>query len=194
MGGELLRPEQVRMLENDKCVVLIRGTDPCIDFKYKTFETTEFKHSTELGEYYHSAMKNETLISFATPEEKSKALVTGDFLTIDLDESDFVSPEAWFLYQIAVQNSEEERKERDRKKVVDITEISLFELLERKDFILPMDQYEEVIKGLNEGLTEEQVKSYILYNDAERMKRARLLYGTINKKNRIGGDMQYADE
>lgn len=194
LGGELMRPDQVRMLDNDKCIVLIRGTEPCIDYKMKTWLLEDFKRSEKLGDYVHSADKYESSISFATPEEISKVLASGDFFKVNLNEDNFISPDVWFLYQMALQNQVQEQEELERQRTIDINDMTLFDLLERPDFVLPIDQYEEVIQGINDGLSDEQVKSYILYNDVERMKRARLLFATINKKAQSGGDIKYANE
>lgn len=43
LGRELMTPDEVRKLDNKKCIVLIRGCDPVIDFKFNTFKHPMFK-------------------------------------------------------------------------------------------------------------------------------------------------------
>ena len=59
LGRELLTPDEVRKLDNKKCIVLIRGCDPVIDFKFNTFKHPMFKRSGD-GEgkwYVHNPRK-----------------------------------------------------------------------------------------------------------------------------------------
>ena len=51
LGRELMRPGEVRKLENEKCLVLLRGFDAVVDSKYRTWEKTEFKEAENLGIY-----------------------------------------------------------------------------------------------------------------------------------------------
>lgn len=46
-----MRPGEVRKLENEKCLVLLRGFDAVVDSKYRTWEKTEFKEAENLGIY-----------------------------------------------------------------------------------------------------------------------------------------------
>lgn len=45
LGRELMTPDEVRKLDNKKCIVMIRGCDPVIDFKFNTFKHPMFKRS-----------------------------------------------------------------------------------------------------------------------------------------------------
>lgn len=59
LGRELMMPDEVRKLDNRKCIVLIRGCDPVIDFKFNTFGYPMFKKSGD-GEgkwYVHNPQK-----------------------------------------------------------------------------------------------------------------------------------------
>lgn len=49
LGRELLTPDETRKLNNDQCIVLIRGCDPIIDRKYNTFQHPLFKESEDGG-------------------------------------------------------------------------------------------------------------------------------------------------
>ncbi len=48
-----MTPDEVRKLDNQKCIVLIRGCDPVIDFKFNTFKHPMFKRSGDgEGKWY----------------------------------------------------------------------------------------------------------------------------------------------
>ena len=48
-----MTPDEVRKLDNKKCIVLIRGCDPVIDFKFNTFKHPMFKRSGDgEGKWY----------------------------------------------------------------------------------------------------------------------------------------------
>lgn len=49
LGRELMTPDEVRKLDNKKCIVMIRGCDPVIDFKFNTFKHPMFKKSGDGG-------------------------------------------------------------------------------------------------------------------------------------------------
>ncbi len=57
--------------------------------------------------------------------------------------------------------------------------MTLLELLSRPDFILSADCMEEVQQGIRDNLTDEEIKSYILYESAEKMRSKRLLIETL---------------
>ena len=69
LGRELLTPDETRKLNNDQCIVLIRGCDPIIDRKYYTFKHPLFKESEDGGAppYIHD-------ISMAQMSENVKLL------------------------------------------------------------------------------------------------------------------------
>ena len=53
LGRELITPDEVRKLDNKKCIVMIRGCDPVIDFKFNTFKHPMFKRSGDgEGKWY----------------------------------------------------------------------------------------------------------------------------------------------
>lgn len=55
IARDLLSPDEVRKLDNKKCIVMLRGCDPVLDYKYKTYEKPEFKRANELGPYIPEA-------------------------------------------------------------------------------------------------------------------------------------------
>ncbi len=53
LARELMTPDEVRKLDNKKCIVMIRGCDPVIDFKFNTFKHPMFKRSGDgEGKWY----------------------------------------------------------------------------------------------------------------------------------------------
>ena len=51
LGRELLMPDEVRKLDNSKCIVFIRGFEPVIDDKCHTWEREEYIASQAMGLY-----------------------------------------------------------------------------------------------------------------------------------------------
>lgn len=49
MGRELMTPDEVRMLDNGKAIVLIRGESPVIDDKYDLMKHPNIKETEDLG-------------------------------------------------------------------------------------------------------------------------------------------------
>lgn len=47
----MMAPDEVRKLDNRKCVVLVRGFDPVIDEKYNMLEKNVFKEASDMGPY-----------------------------------------------------------------------------------------------------------------------------------------------
>ncbi len=53
LGRDMMDPAEVRKIHNRKCVVFVRGFDPVIDDKYRTWAKEEFKAANTLGPYVH---------------------------------------------------------------------------------------------------------------------------------------------
>ena len=51
IGRDLLTPDEVRKMDNSKCLIFIRGFDPVMDDKYHTLESEEFALVSSLGMY-----------------------------------------------------------------------------------------------------------------------------------------------
>lgn len=190
LGRELMLPEEVRELDNEYCVVFVRGKKPILDHKFKTLECPEFEVSKKLGTYLHSQAKqldrDEFHITLATQEELSEAYRLGRVIELNLDEHLLSVPEYMELQEIILQNEEDARAELEKSKKVDIAGISLMELLQMDDFVLSDDEMVEVATGIKNGLTDEQVKSYILYGDAKRMRSQRLLLEALSARKGAG--------
>lgn len=185
LGRELMLPEEVRELDNDYCIVFVRGKKPIFDHKFRTLESPDFVKSQELGTYLHSQQKTlaqDVKISLASKSEISDALKDGNIININLDESLMKHLGYEELMNIVVQNKEEEDAEREKKKEIDIKDMDIFDLLQRDDFVLSDAELVEVTEGIKNGLSDEQVKQYILYGDAGRMRYQRLLFEALNAR------------
>lgn len=61
LGREILMPDEVRKMDNRKCLVFIKGYDAVMDDKYHTWETKAYKESEALGPYVSQAEKDSML-------------------------------------------------------------------------------------------------------------------------------------
>jgi len=60
-GRELLTPDEVRMLENEKAILLIRGEKPIIDYKYDIMKHPNVKYTVDGNKklmYEHGKVNN----------------------------------------------------------------------------------------------------------------------------------------
>ena len=95
LGRELMTPDEVRKLDNKKCIVLIRGCDPVIDFKFNTFKHPMFKRSGD-GEgkwYVHNPRKKSgmDIIEKETAERlKREAGVDGNVIITTIKAEDLI--------------------------------------------------------------------------------------------------------
>lgn len=187
LGRELMLPEEVRELDNDYCIIFVRGKKPIFDHKFRTLDSPEFAKSVALGPYMHSQAKSlekSGMIELATNKEIEYAKKNGLLQNIILDELT-LSPDLQAVMDIVIKNKEEEELELSKEKEVDIDELSLNQLLQLDDFWLEDEELLEVTLGIKAGLTEEDIKSYILYGDAGRMRSKRLLLEAIKASKEV---------
>jgi hypothetical protein len=184
MGRELAMSDEIAEMDNDYCVVFIKGQKPLYDHKYITFEKPEFKQSKQLGNYIHSVEKNvnEGTIRLATENEIRKW--RGDILTINLSESyntepnfeniDYLMDED-FASSIMSDVSE-----------IDITDMTVEEILALDSFDFPDEEFNEIVEGMQAGLTDDEIKSYILFSDPNQMSRQRKLIQALKGRELSG--------
>lgn len=185
LGRELMLPEEVRELDNDYCIVFVRGKKPIFDHKYRTLESPEFLKSQQLGAYLHSQQKEmnqDVKIALASKQEIADVFKNGNLIDINLNESLMQHPGYIELMDIVIQNKEEEEAEREKKKVIDIQDMDVMELLQHPDFVLSDAEIVEVTEGIKNGLSDAQIKEYILYDDVKRMRSQRLLFEALNAR------------
>ncbi len=186
LGRELMLPEEVREIDNDFCIVFVRGKKPIFDYKFRTLQSPEFEKSKKLGTYLHSQAKqlgaDELHIELVSAPELAEAYRLGRVIELNLDESLMKSPEYMELQELIIQNAEEVQKELANAHVIDIRDIELMDLLADARLELSDEELVEVTEGIKNGLSDEQVKQYILYNDAKRMRSQRLLFEALNAR------------
>lgn len=79
LGRDLMSPDEVRKLDNKKCLIFVKGYDPVLDDKYRTYEKDEFKRANAMGAYQHrlslDELKEDTRRSMYldSPEDKYRA-------------------------------------------------------------------------------------------------------------------------
>lgn len=193
LGRELMLPEEVRELDNDFCVIFVRGKKPILDHKFRTLESPEFELSKKLGSYLHSQDKqleqDAFHVSLASQKELSDAYALGRVIELNLDQNLLSTPEYQELQDIVLQNAEDVQEELERAKTIDIRDVSLIDLLQMDDFVLSDEEMVEVAQGIKDGLSDEEVKSYVLYGDAHRMHSQRLLLEALAARRKAGGGL-----
>ena len=193
LGRELMLPEEVRELDNDFCVVFVRGKKPILDHKFRTLESPEFELSKKLGSYLHSQDKqleqDAFHISLASQKELSDAYALGRVIELNLDQNLLSTPEYQELQDIVLQNAEDVQEELERAKTIDIRDVSLIDLLQMDDFVLSDEEMVEVAQGIKDGLSDEEVKSYVLYGDAHCIHSQRLLLEALAARRKAGGGL-----
>ena len=79
LGRDLMSPDEVRKLDNRKCLIFVKGYDPVLDDKYRTYEKDEFRRATAMGPYKHhfrmDDLREETRRSMYldSPEDKYRS-------------------------------------------------------------------------------------------------------------------------
>jgi len=178
LGRELLTVGEVRSLDNNKCLVFIRGEDPVIDRKYPTFYDKKFKYAKTLGAYMHnqkqekSSLKlisEESVKGYKELEKKGEGInvhtfLLEDFLSIEFVdepeesiEDDNVNWEEISEYFKEMKDNNQEIKKEIVKKFV--KEGTLYEIIQNNDFTI--EQYKEIELGFSAGLEEEEIKKYL---------------------------------
>uniref|UniRef100_UPI003FEEC21E VirD4-like conjugal transfer protein, CD1115 family n=1 Tax=Coprococcus sp. TaxID=2049024 RepID=UPI003FEEC21E len=176
LGRELMLPDEVRELDTDYCIVLVRGQKPVLDLKYQTFDSSDYKLSISLGEYMNSQERNKGAF---TIETFPAAYGSPNMIQLDPEQPMVnLHPDLAELFRIVEFNKEQDTKE----KKINIAGMSVVELLSHPAFHLTNDELYEVTEGIANGLTDEEIKSYILCGSAEVMKQQRLLLCAIKMR------------
>lgn len=188
---ELMTQDEVGMLDNSKCIVFIRGESPVLDDKFKTLESETFAKANALGIYVHSEEKNKMSIinkKIYNDIVKSGAKVQDILLqSEDIDEAllgEHITAEdinnilAQQTGRTDIYDVDDTLAERE----IDITELTLEDVLCIPEFILTDEEMQEVIQGIDDGLSDEEIKSYILYDNAARMRAKRLTIVALKKR------------
>lgn len=193
IGRELMTPDEVRELDNSKCIIFVRGQKPILDNKFKTLESPHFAESKRLGIYDHVEAKNRKMdVVPISSKEFDKLERVGKTLTVNLTEDDVekygsgspISDEE--LLEFA--ENQEERfdvEEFNDELEIDISDLDIEEILCIDEFELSEDELAEVLEGISNGLTDDEVKSFILYGNAKRMRAKRMTLEALAKRKRL---------
>lgn len=198
LGRELLTPDETRKLDNNSCILLIRGCDAIIDRKYNTFKHPLFKETEDGGAapYVHNieeARKEERLKflskeSLKYYEDKAKKDETVHILELTMDEVFAYNPVPKKIFsdeeleenRRTVKRSVKEvvrKKEKvpvEKKKSV-TEEEKLSELLKMHPYTEA--QLEEIITAVESNIPYEKILLFAdIHNTADKMKELRLKY------------------
>ncbi|MBR4515260.1 MAG: type IV secretory system conjugative DNA transfer family protein [Lachnospiraceae bacterium] len=165
VGRELMMPDEVKRLKNNKCIVFVRGEHPVKDWKFNTRRLKEYKEAMELGEYVHVRVPPEQRARPLTDEELEAVLSSGEVRHDAPDPGD----SEWTM---------------------DISGLALDEILHIPGFKLTEEELDEVLEGMDHGLPDELIKSYILCGDAQKMRAQRKTMEVLLK----GGEAEQEEE
>lgn len=199
MGRELLTPDETRKLDNNSCILLIRGCDAIIDRKYNTFKHPFFGETEDGGAkpYVHDieAAKKEEKLRFLTDEslkyyeDKAKKDESVHILELTMDEVFAYNPVPKKIFsdeeleenRRTVKRSVKEvvrKKEKvseKEKKSVQMEEEKLSELLKMHPYTEA--QLEEIITAVESNIPYEKILLFAdIHNTADKMKELRLKY------------------
>lgn len=190
LGRDLMTPDEVRKLDNRKCLVFIRGFDPVLDDKFNPFGHRAFFQTADGNgkAYIHervdraiSKYDGVTLIGKNAVEYYQKGMERGEnvyvdsftleeFLQLDTVEKQFLEEKELEANQI-VQNHEQK---------IEVLEESIVERISKYEFT--EEQKEQMKQGLRDRLKESQILVYFREDiSAEIMKEIRLIYKEMNE-------------
>lgn len=203
-GRELMNASEVGRMPKEKCIILLEGQQPILDDKIRPFHDKTFLYAKSLGSYKSPVVVKErpdgsyetvkasgsmeqlsksSLMYYREQEQQGKAVIfeldEEEFLQMDFSQ-DSVQPELdpEKVRQLLDQMREEKTEEEPQMEEPVLQE-DLFELVKKLD--LSDAQFEEVVGGMEDGLTDEQIKAY-LYLDAEKMHQMRRYFFQKNKR------------
>lgn len=180
LGRELMTEDEVRKLPKDKCLVFLPGENPILDTKFQTQKSERFQLARDLGDYRKMASVEKKDIrdqSRAIPldkagltyyynlKEKGEAVAVFELDVESLWDLDLSEPEDKLdvsrLKELLDQ--QRERKELEELHYIDgkgwdLSEGTVDEWL--STYPLTDEQREEVLAGLEEGLTEKEIRLY----------------------------------
>lgn len=114
-GRELLLPDEVRMLENEKAILLIRGEKPVIDYKYDILKHPNVKYTADgQGKIYEHGIVNKATgtISLLKLEDLEKLKNTKELDNKEDTDYELLSEEDIENY-IIMEECENERKQEN---------------------------------------------------------------------------------
>jgi type IV secretion system protein VirD4 len=163
LGRELLAPDEVRKLDNRKCILFIRGLDPILDAKYNPMEHENFKETAEGGakRYVHEP---------APSKDRDEPLIQLDPESIEAYQSMQEAGE-----EVYIDTMTAEQFLALTKDVPLFSEVpkGILNSIRKNDFT--EEQLKELELGAGDGLTEQEILAYMKPElSAEKMKEIRL--------------------
>lgn len=155
LGRELMTPDEVGTLSNDKCIIFVRGRHPVLDNKYPTFITDEHKYAESLGTYIHTPIPlsngNITMLSEAQISEYEAAARKHPeqykITTMTIEE---------MIAAINAATHAIKQKETEQAEILRFNKYdNLFELL--ADAVLTDSETEVLQEAVKKGLTDDQI-------------------------------------
>lgn len=189
LGRELMTPDEVGRMDINKEIIMIKGRYPVIDDKFVPFKTKEFKESRSFGPYEKVDLEEMNMFKGYTNAEldylNDRRKQTGlspveiwtadplDLLNIDLSKLDDRS-EPEDIKEILESQADDLRASADEESVLrkelgqtTNTQDVGSEKKQKKSISECLDSYNyseeqlaEAMKGLENGLTEEQILKY----------------------------------
>jgi len=182
LGRELLTPDEVGKLSNNKCIIFVRGEGAVLDDKYHTLESPCFEESKGLGIYNHREhIKKNDEITIISQKEFADLEKQGKTATIVISEEDMnkyasgaVMTDEELMEYASLKEERDDIDEFESEISIDITNLSVEEIFCIDELDLSEEELVEVCAGIENGLSDEEVKSYILYGNAMRMRAKRM--------------------
>lgn len=190
LGRELMTPDEVGKLDNSKCIIFVRGEGAILDDKFHTLESPHFDESVKLGTYVHLEEKNKQAdIKPISPQDFAKLEKQGKTLDIVITEEQLkqygsgtpMSDDDLAEYA-ALKDDRDDIDEFESEIYIDISDLSVEEVMAIEELDLSEDELSEVCMGIENGLSDDEIKSYILYGNAKRMRAKRMTLEAFAKR------------
>ncbi len=191
VGADLMTPDRVRTLSNDKCIVFVRGKWAVIDDKFHTLKSPEFAASKALGDYIHiPGAKTDRGLKVISEEEFERMKRQGKTAELTITWEDIKKATGGEPIT-AEQLDEIIRTQRAPKDVpdiewyeptIDITDLTVEEVLGIPGFELDEEELAEVLEGIRSGLSDEDIKGYMMQENAQRMRITRLTITALRER------------
>ena len=193
LGRELMTVSEVRELSNDKCIVFVRGQEPILDDKFKTAETEAYRQTAEMGIYIHAAERGGREVVRPMSREEydrmkkegkkvAEITITPEQMECAMQGRSLSEQEIIRLISGQRARSDVAEPKEEAETEIDITEMSIEQILFIPELALSEEETEEILIGAEHGLTDAQIKSYLLLGDAASMRKKRKLIESLEKR------------
>ena len=192
MTRELMKPDEVKRIPREDCIVFLESRDPIYDQKAIPFDTEIFKYANSLPKYIHpiETIWNEKELLYGTIKEREQVQFLSEedvafyreaaknderIHIFDVDEESMLYLN-WSTPQKSTADIEQLFAAATPKSIVnieppeDVTKDlsgSVIECLERYHALLSDKVKEVIISSLETGLPEERIKNFFFLSDEE---------------------------